>query len=294
MTARRRLKPEYRLAGWLKPAALCLALLACSTASPAASHGAEPQFYGGRSMLVYVPSQLPAAGSRTLVVVLHGGLGNAQRIESMQTEHGLNLDAAAEQHSFLVAYLNGTPVTRLLGNDKLGWNAGGGCCGRSASSNIDDVSYIKGAIDFLASRYGVNRSRVYGMGHSNGAMMTLRMVCETGVYAAAISISGPLNLDNPNCSAAKGRQILGIHGENDENVPIAGGVGSKGLSRVDFQSEERTRQVFTAAGAVFELQIVAGADHFLDHIDAAMQRDAGMSVAQKAVRFFGLERQAKQ
>jgi polyhydroxybutyrate depolymerase len=222
------------------------------------------------------------------VVVLHGGLGNAQRIESMQSEHGLNLDAAADQSGFIVAYLNGTPVTRFLGDDKLGWNAGGDCCGLSASNSIDDVAYIRGAIDSLASRYGIDRGRIYGIGHSNGAMMTLRMLCETGIYAAAISIAGPLNLDTANCGAAKGKRILSIHGELDQNVPIAGGVGPKGLSRINFKSEERTRQIFTSAGTEFTLQIVPGTDHFLNHIEAALQQQGGRSLSQTIVRFFGL------
>ena len=270
-----------------------LALLLFAAPVLAADPAAVQQTYGGRNLLVYVPSHLPAVGSRSLVIVLHGGLGNAQRIEARQAEHGLNLDAVAEQHGFIVAYLNGTPVTRFLGDDKLGWNAGGGCCGVSASNNVDDVKYIRGAIDFLAAQYGVDRGRVYGIGHSNGAMMTLRMVCETGVYAAAISISGPLNMDGASCPAAKGRRVLGIHGERDANVPVAGGVGTKGLSRVNFKSEAYTQQVFTAAGADFRLQIVPGADHFLGHIDEAIQRDEGLSIAQKAVRYFRLDAAAR-
>jgi poly(3-hydroxybutyrate) depolymerase len=273
--------------------AVSLALLGFTAPLLAAAQAAVQQSYGGRTLLVYVPSHLPATGSRSLVVVLHGGLGNAQRIEAKQAEHGLNLDAVAEQNGFIVAYLNGTPVTRFLGDDKLGWNAGGGCCGVPASNNVDDVKYIRGAVDFLAAQYGIDRSRVYGIGHSNGAMMTLRMVCETGLYAAAISISGPLNLDNASCPAAKGKRVFDIHGERDENVPIAGGVGAKGLSRVDFKSEAYTRQVFTAAGADFLLQVVSGADHFLGHIDEAIQRDEGLSIAQKAARYFRLDAAAR-
>jgi polyhydroxybutyrate depolymerase len=255
----------------------------------AATQSAVQQTYGGRSLLVYVPARLPASGTRALVVVLHGGLGNAQRIESGQAEHGLNLDAAAEQSGFIVAYLNGTPVTRFLGADKLGWNLGGGCCGLSASDNVDDVKYIQGAINYLSTQYGIDRSRIYGTGHSNGAMMTLRMICETGIYAAAISIAGPLNLDDPDCSAAKGKRILGIHGAKDQNVPIGGGAGPIGLSRISFKSEASTRKIFTMAGAHYDLQIILGADHFLNHIEDAIQRTEEVSLVQKTVRFFGLD-----
>ncbi len=244
--------------------------------------------YGGREVLVYVPSSLPATGTRALVVVLHGGLGNAKRIATQQSESGLNLDAVAEKYGFVVAYLNGTPVTRNLGPQFLGWNAGGGCCGQPFEKNVDDVGYIGGAVDDVARRYGIDRSRVYGIGHSNGAMMTQRLICETGLYAAGIAISGPLNLPTSRCPAASGRRILAIHGADDRNVPIAGGVGTKGLSRVPFRSEEESRSVFAASGATYTLQVVPGADHALANLDAAITKSEGVDIAGKAAAYFGL------
>jgi poly(3-hydroxybutyrate) depolymerase len=245
------------------------------------------EHYGGRSLLVYVPSQLPPAGSRALVVVLHGGMGNAQRIENAQSESGLKLDAVAEKNGFIVAYLNGTPVTKHLGADRLGWNAGG-CCGQSAENKIDDVGYIKGAVDYLAHQYGIDRSRVYGTGHSNGAMMTARLVCETNLYAAVVTFSGSLNVDTQTCPGARGKRILSVHGSDDENVPIQGGKGSKGLSGADFKSEEFARQIFTNSGADFHLQVVPGADHKLDHIADKIQQAEGLTLPEKIARFFGL------
>ena len=57
--------------------------------SAAATDRVSIEKYGGRSMIVYVPSQLSPPGTRALVIVLHGGMGNAQRIESAQSENGL-------------------------------------------------------------------------------------------------------------------------------------------------------------------------------------------------------------
>ncbi len=240
--------------------------------------------YGGREMIVHAPDRLPPVGSRALVVVLHGGLGNADRIASRQSETGLNMDAVADRNGFIVVYLNGTPVTRNLGGRFLGWNAGGGCCGQSAQNNVDDVAYITGAVDDLAGRYGIDPRRVYGIGHSNGAMMTQRIVCETRIYAAAVAVSGPLNLETSRCPAARGARILSIHGAEDQNVPVAGGRGQKGLSRTAYSSEDRSRQVLTDSGAAYTLQIVAGADHRLDDIETAM------TIGEKAAAFFGLLR----
>ena len=202
---------------WLLAVATAAALLPGFSETAMAGSVSEDH-HAGRSMLVYVPSRLPPQGKPALVVVLHGGMGNARRIESGQSEHGLNMDAVAEKGAFIVAYLNGTPVTRRLGADKLGWNAGGGCCGQSAENNIDDVHYIQSAVEYLANRHGIDRRRVYGIGHSNGAMMTQRMICETDVYAAGVALSGPLNLDVTNCPAARGKRILAIHGPSPQFI----------------------------------------------------------------------------
>lgn len=259
--------------------------------SAAAAQDAAVQSYGGRDMIVYVPAHLPPMGTRGLVIILHGGMGNAERIADQRSESGLNMNAVAERSGFIVAYLNGTPVTRFLGAKFLGWNAGGGCCGQPAQKQIDDISYIKGAVEYLAGKYGVDRGLVYGMGHSNGAMMTQRLVCETNLYAAAVAISGPLNLDISNCPAAMGKRILAIHGAADQNVPIEGGRGTKGLSNAVYNSESQSKQVFVNSGATYTLQIVPGVDHKLDHIEAAILKAEGRTIAQKAAAFFGIVRE---
>src|SRR6185312_13904637 len=109
-------------------ASLCWLLILTAPRAGLAA-GVERIDIGGREAIVYTPARLPPSGQRALVIVLHGGLGNAERIEAGKSEHGLNLDALAEADGFVVAYLNGTPVTRMMGADMLGWNAGGGCCG---------------------------------------------------------------------------------------------------------------------------------------------------------------------
>lgn len=272
----------------LSCALLSGALLLTAYGVRAAAQGATEERLAGRSMIVFAPHRLPEAGKRALVIVLHGGLGNAKRIESAQSEHGLNMDAVAEKGGFVVAYLNGTPVTRFLGPDKLGWNAGGGCCGLPAKKGIDDIAFIRGAIDHLVEEYGIDRNRIFGIGHSNGAMMAQRLLCETGVLSAIVPVSGPLNLDRGNCSAARDKRVLAIHGAEDLNVPIVGGRGTKGLSGATFKSEVSSRRAFMEAGAFYEIDEVRGADHNLDHIDRVIQESEGQSIAEKAARFFGL------
>ncbi len=259
-------------------------------ARAAGGAGVTQEVFGGREMLVYLPPQLAAPGQRALVIVLHGGLGNAQRIESEQSESGLRMDALAQANGFVVAYLNGTPAARLFGADKLAWNAGGGCCGLAAQASVDDVSYIRNAARHLAAEYGVDHERVFAIGHSNGAMMAQLMLCETDAFAAIVAISGPLNIDGDSCPGARGRRVLALHGALDQNVPIAGGVGARGLSRVAYKSEERSQQVLRAAGADYQLQVVSGADHTLANLESAIEQGEHITIAEKAARFFGITR----
>jgi len=269
------------------PAILVSLALAAPQANAA---GVAVETFDGREMIVVVPSRLPPAGQRALVVVLHGGMGNAERIETARSEGALNMDAVAEANGFIVVYLNGTAVTRMFGAHALGWNAGGGCCGQPAANGVDDVAYIEGAVARLIAEHGIERAHVFGIGHSNGAMMAQRVMCEATVFAAAVAVSGPLNIDGAVCPGARGRRVLAIHGTEDANVPIGGGKGTKGLSHVTFKSEERSRQVYAASGASYTLDVVAGADHAVDHIDAAMRKAEGISIAEKAARFFALAR----
>ena len=57
---------------------------------------------------------------------------------------------------------------------------------------------------------------------------------------------------------------------------------AKGLSDVNYQSEDSARSTPTAAGADYRLQVVPQADHALEHIDAALRRAEGPTLAGKA------------
>ncbi|HLY53980.1 MAG TPA: prolyl oligopeptidase family serine peptidase [Stellaceae bacterium] len=272
-------------AGWLS----LLMALSLSLAPFAAARAADVSFsQGGREVVVHLPARLPPPGSRALVIVLHGGLGNAQRIANQQSESALNMDAVADQRGFIVAYLNGTSVARMLSDRMRGWNAGGGCCGQPAKNDVDDVGYIKTTVADLAAKYGVDRDKVFGIGHSNGAMMAQRVACETTVFAAVVAVSGPLTLDTSHCPAAAGRRVLAIHGAEDQNVPIDGGRGTRGVSGVAFKSEAYANQIFTQSGGSYTLQVIPGADHAIDRINSVLLKTEGANIAEKAAQFFGI------
>ncbi len=234
--------------------------------------------FNNRVIDLYVPATLPPSGARSLLVVLHGGMGNSAGVR-----RSLDMDGMADRYGFLIAYLNGTP-SRASDRMRI-WNAGE-CCGLAQRENVDDVGYITAAVRLLEQTYGVDPGRVYGLGHSNGAMMTQRVMCETGLYQAAVPIAGPLELDTRSCPAARGKRIMAIHGTSDENVPIAGGRG-KGVAGVAFRSEDETKRIFERSGTSYRLLTVENASHDPASIREAMARSGG-SMSEEIVRFLGL------
>ncbi len=276
--------------------ALLAFFLAARLGCPLAHAATSTEQLAGRAAILFVPDswthEADAHPGRSLVVVLHGGLGNAARIENRGAEAGLNMDAVAASHGFMVAYLNGTPATRALGGNFLAWNAGGGCCGQPAVTAVDDLGYIESVAAELVARFHLDPGRLFVMGHSNGAIMSQLLICKSNTFRAAVAISGPLNLASGACQGASAgaasKRILAIHGSADENVPVAGGRGTKGISGVAFQSEVHSEQLQEAAGTSYQLQLLPGVDHNLEHISAAVESTEQQSVAEKAALFFGL------
>ena len=168
-----------------------------------------------RFFLVRTPRTAPApASGLPLVLVLHGGGGNADNAEKMT-----GFTAKARQENFIVAYPEGTGRFK---HALLTWNAGH-CCGPAMQQRVDDVGFIRALIARMVSEYGVDPKRVYVTGMSNGAMMAHRLGIELSDRIAAIApVVGTLfgnETKPPNAVAA-----LMINGRLDRNVPDEGGA----------------------------------------------------------------------
>lgn len=153
----------------------------------------------------------------SLVIVLHGGGGNARNAETMT---GFTGKATAE--GFIVAYPNGTGRRR---DALLTWNARH-CCGYAMERRVDDVGFIDTLIGDLLRRYPIDPRRVYVTGMSNGAMMTHRVGITLSARVAAIApVVGAVFGDEPR-PAGQVSAIM-INGMLDDMVPYRGG-GSGG------------------------------------------------------------------
>lgn len=191
-----------------------------------------------RTVRLHVPASLPA-GPVPLLVALHGGGGSGRQFEQ-QT----GFDDLADRGGFLVAYPDGTGAGP--GGDVLRtWDAGT-CCGTAARDRVDDVAFVRHVISFVQGSRPVDASRVYVVGHSNGGMLAYRVACQLSDVVAAVAVqSGALLV--PDCRPSRPVPLLHLHGTADHNVPYDGGVGTSGVTEVDFPSVQQSLAAFTAA-----------------------------------------------
>lgn len=168
-----------------------------------------------RSYTIHVPGRVDKGQAKVpLVIVLHGGGGNARNAERMT---GFN--RVADREGFIVAYPEGTGRRR---NTLLTWNAGH-CCGYAMENRVDDVGFINVLLDELISRYPIDPSRVYVTGMSNGAMMSHRLGMELSARIAAIApVVGTLFGDEQTPSNPVA--AIMINGLLDKSVPPQGGA----------------------------------------------------------------------
>ncbi len=192
-----------------------------------------------RTYQLYVPTSLPAGQAVPLLLAFHGGSGWSTQFE---TQSGF--DGVAEANGFLVAYPDGIRIP--LSPKSQVWNAGA-CCGAAAQDrdNVDDVAFSAAVIDQVEAAHDVDKTRVYAAGHSNGAMMSIRLACELSDKIVAIGVqSGTREVDQ--CHPSQKVSVLEIHGTADRNVPIGGGQGDNSISRVDYRPPLETMQTFAA------------------------------------------------
>ena len=167
-----------------------------------------------RSYVVRAPRGATPGLRLPLVVVLHGGGGNAASAESMS---GFTWKAAKE--GFIVVYPEGS--SRFKGK-LLTWNAGH-CCGYAMQNRIDDVGFINAMLDQLAKDYPVDSQRIYVTGISNGGMMAHRLGMELPQKFAAIA---PVvaTLFGDERTPASPVSALMLNGMLDKSVPYQGGA----------------------------------------------------------------------
>ncbi|VVB60708.1 Esterase PHB depolymerase [uncultured archaeon] len=176
-----------------------------------------------RSYILHLPPSYDGENQMPLVVVLHGGGGNAGNIEELT---GFSKKADAE--GFIVVYPDGSGI---FDHFLLTWNSGF-CCGYALENNIDDVGFIRALVEYLQKNYAINRNMIYVTGMSNGGMMSYRLGAElSDIFAAFAPVAGSIGgqateedsiwcIPEPDYPIS----VIVFHGKNDSRVPYDGGI----------------------------------------------------------------------
>ena len=200
--------------------------------------------FGGavRSYYLYVPTEIAAHPDIAvpLVIALHGGLGSGQQLANTS-----QLNVEADRLGFVVAYPDGLLLPTATGAYVQTWN-GGGCCGPAMATGVDDVGFVASVISSLEAATAINQSKVIVGGHSNGAILAWRIACDRAdILTAAVIVEG--SLERPSCAPSRGVALVQVHGDDDEFLPLEGGIGPKSFEQTVFTSAAASQAMWTTA-----------------------------------------------
>lgn len=127
-----------------------------------------------RSYRVYRPANLPNRAG--VLLVFHGSMSDGAGMRSLS---GHQFDRLADEQGLLVVYPDGIEQH---------WND---CRGRAAYAanrrNIDDVGFVRQLLVELDQAFGIDDSRVFATGFSNGGHMALRLALEAPALIRAVA-----------------------------------------------------------------------------------------------------------
>lgn len=156
---------------------------------------------------------------RPAVIVLHGGMGSAERMRATS-----GFDALAAREGFIAVYPDGTE----FGAGRRAWNTG--YLLRRQVRDADDITFFDALIDTLVRDHGADPERIFMTGGSNGGMMTFVYAVHRPEKLAAIApVVATMFAFDP--VPAVPVPILVINGARDEEVPLEGGMSRNPLVR---------------------------------------------------------------
>jgi polyhydroxybutyrate depolymerase len=184
-----------------------------------------------RPMLLYSPPEAVGRTPVPVLLVFHGGGGNANAARRSacpegNLSHPLCLHNVGAREGFATAYLN---ATRSGQGESRIWNAGGGrppwACVGYCRDDIDEAAYVRAVLDTLPSSIPLDSTRVYAAGLSNGGAVVHRLGCELADRLTAIASLGAGNQfsTSADCNPSRNLPVLQINGTADGCWPYDGG-----------------------------------------------------------------------
>lgn len=156
----------------------------------------------------HLPAGSPSASP--LVLVLHGGDGDAAGIEAHST-----FDAESDANGFIAVYPDGLDRS---------WADGRGA-DPSDRNGVDDVAFLAAVVGDVEQRDAADPSRVFVTGISNGGFMAERFACDRADLVAAIApVAASMGQSTADgCNPSRPVSVMDVHGTADPLVPYDGG-----------------------------------------------------------------------
>jgi len=178
--------------------------------------------WGGeqREYVVHRPPGFPGNRRWPLVLLFHGGTGNAgQALES----YGMR--EAADRHGFVLVAPNGTGRTVLRV-----WNVQFGF-GYAMQNQVDDVGFVRELVKRLEARYPLDARRVFATGISNGGILCHFLAAGIpSTFAAIAPVVGTVGGKAPGQadwqyppSPSSPVAVIAFNGAKDDHIPVEGG-----------------------------------------------------------------------
>ncbi|MBN1254618.1 MAG: hypothetical protein JXA50_05030 [Deltaproteobacteria bacterium] len=200
-----------------------------------------------RTYIVHIPPQCDPQKALPLVLVFHGGGGNAK-----QALDSYGLVEKADSEGFVLVTPNGTG---RLKNRLLTWNVGFGF-GYAMRHNIDDIGFTQKLIKEIEDTIRIDPQRIFATGISNGGILCHFLAAKLSGKIAAIApvvatIGGKRSIGEQYILPSQPNEavsVIAFNGLLDEHIPYSGGLQKKSVGkRVWVKSAQEMHSFWTKA-----------------------------------------------
>lgn len=204
---------------------------ASACATPGVVGSCDVPGFAGRPYRVFVPSRTVVSSPQPVVLLFHGGGGNATSALTItcppdaagapNLTSSICLQQLAEREGFVLAIPSG--VSTPGDPDSRTWNAGGGqgmwqcVSGFACTTAVNEESYVRAVLDHLNGWLNVDTRATFATGLSNGAALAHKLACTMSTRIVAIASVGGVNqyATTASCQPERPVAILQIHGTTD-------------------------------------------------------------------------------
>lgn len=167
-----------------------------------------------RAYTVHVPATARADVPAPVLVVLHGAGQDAAGIRQLA-----GVEAVTDPAGWIVVYPGGYADSWAIGTATPADQRG-----------VDDVEFIRRALDRIDDHLNVDPERVFAAGLSNGSLMTHRLGCElSNRIRGIVSVAGTMLADlAASCAPTRPVAALFFHGDEDTFFPWEGWTAGDG------------------------------------------------------------------